>query len=277
MSAASSKKKKPQPTKPASATDKPAAPHYFEADSGHEAFAVKLKRFLQGQDDADTARRMKRRQRGIMVLAIALGIAAMGVMAMMADHDSFIFLFIGAFFVAAFAVNDLMESYAKHDELARARQVEAFFDRLRPDLHPRTTVSSRLHLGEATDTPHERSANSPYSGAPKRWYRHKWLSLRWAFVDGNFLYLELTDLVKTKSGAEIRREFQVKGYMLVNPEVYQPVSDLDVSTLPVVVKKTDKGDQLWFGGYLSTHDDLLPALQSMYKSLTPRRGEMRSA
>lgn len=255
----------------------PAAPIVFETDSGQKAFASKLRRFLQALDQVDTLRRKKRRRRGLLLLPAALLLIFLWVMAFIAGHPIVIVFFMGAVLIGAIAVTDLKASFTRHDELARAKQVQAFFERLRQDLHPHTKVKCRVDLGEATAQIPERSGNSPYSGASKLWFRHPWLTLRWAFADGNHLSLTLIDLVKTKSGTEIRREHRVKGHLRVNPAIYGEARDLQLRRLQFTSQQGEHGTDLWFWGTLKSHDELLVELQALYSCLTSHQGARQTA
>jgi hypothetical protein len=249
----------------------------LKVDSGHQAFAVKLKGFLHAHDEDDKQRRRTKGRWAIAVLAGVVALGYLGYLGLMNDIGFAPLAFVAAIITLVFGLNLLFEANAKHDELARARQVEAFFDAVRPDLHPRTTVKSRIDLGEATDTSPERHGTSPYSGASKHWYRHTWLDLRWAFADGNYLSLSLTDLVKTKSGSEIRREHQVKGELWINPDVYRDVRKVRLRSLKMTMRKTDKGWHIWFWGVLKSHDDLIQELKLLNAALEPLRGVSASA
>lgn len=251
-------------------------PRKLEVDTGHEAFAVKLKRFLAAQDDAHREACRKSRERAFGVFVLALVAGYFGLQGL--KHDDWrIILMMVAFIGVIGAIGLLLSSFAKHDELQRANTVEAFFTGLRRDLHPRTAVKGQIDLGEATDTPTYRTGTSPYSGATKRWHRHKWLNLRWAFADGNLLRLELIDLVKTKGGTEIRREHQVKGWLHVSDRVYRAVGTPQLTHLKATSTPVEGGWMIWFWGYLKSHDALVHELREVYKALEPGRARRHSA
>lgn len=252
-------------------------PRKLEVDTGHEAFAVKLKRFLADQDEAHklACRRQRERAVGFMVAAVVVGFFGLQGMRYAEWH---VILVMAAFFGGLFAFGSLVSSFfSRHDELQRARGVQAFFTGLRCDLHPRTAVKGQLDLGEATDMPTYRTGTSPYSGATKRWHRHKWLNLRWAFADGNLLRLELIDLVKTKGGTEIRREHQVKGWLHVSDRVYRAVGTPRLTYLKATSTPVEGGWMIWFWGYLKSHDALALELREVYKALEPGHARRHSA
>ena len=246
----------------------PSAQHLFEAETNREAFEVKLKRFLGAQDEAHRRRMDKLRTIAMVFLLATAGSGYLFYKNIRSDDEAVV-LFIVTLILGIVSLVFFFKSRARHDELDRARDIEGMYRALRDDLHPRTRITSRLDLSEVTEGTPERQANSPYSGAVKRWYRHAWLDFGWAFADGNLLRLELIDLVKTKSGAEIRREHQVKGHLKVNGRVYRAVGPSEELQLRTATKPLKDGFMVYFWGTVETHDDLLNELKLLYGALDP--------
>lgn len=247
---------------------KQAAHRMLDVKTSHEAFAVKLQSFLGTQDDAIKRDIQNKRMVGMAIAAAGVGL---GYLATRTNEDYVVFLFLGAVVLVVTGLFVFFAGSDKLDELKRAQDAQRLFAAMRADLHPRTVVKSRLDFSEATDYPHERTAPSPYSRAEKKWYRHPWLHFEWAFADGNLLALDLIDLVKTKSGAEIRRRHQVRGVLRVNDRVYRAVGKFRCEKLKVTSQPTKGGWLVWFGGYVNSLDDLLPELERLYRSLSAVR------
>jgi hypothetical protein len=255
----------------------PDHPRHLRVDGGHTAFAVKLRAFLEAEDQAH-----RREQRRARTWGLGFGLfGLLGVPLIMKLGDSdWVFvpiIVIGIGFIGA--IFNLIGAFDQHDELVRGKEIQAAFDRLKVDFHPKTPIKGEVDIGEATDTPTERTATSPYSGATKRYYRHTWLDLRWAFADGNLLALSITDLVKTKAGSEIRREHQLRGLLRVNPGVYRASAEpnpVGVSGLRVMTAEHDGATHIYFWGTIDGMADVMPAIEQVYRQVKPVGGDRQT-
>jgi hypothetical protein len=247
----------------------------LKVDGSYEAFAIKLNAFLTGPE---IERKHKRKVRAVCFVLAGLGVVGGFILFGRSDLELMgVGLFIAGMICIALG---MFFGPDAHDEAAEGRRVEAALKRLKPDLHPRTPIKGLLDFGEATQREAEHTARSPYSGKLKKYFRHTWLSLRWGFTDGNVIALSVTDLVKTKSGGEIRREHQVRGRLSLNPAVYAWAHGdrvLTTGTLKVLPVQEDGKTHLLFWGTLSSLDALYPTLESVYATFRPEsRGDRQA-
>lgn len=141
-----------------------------------------------------------------------------------------------------------------------------------PDVHARSPLLGFRDMGQAHDTKPERSAKSPHSGATKTYHRHHWGQLFWAFADGNMLALNVVDKVKYKSGAEVKREHQVRGRLAVNPHRYDTggwPERLSVAGLTIRPVRHGGRTHLLMSGTVARIEDLPEVLTAIYRRLTP--------
>ena len=180
----------------------PGAELVFTFDGPRGTIAPKLAAFLAGHKHMGERHVQRAWAIGLGGLAAAIAL----------------FLFAGPIFAGIAAVACLVglfwslgSVWELEEMLDRGGDVHHAFVELLDDIHPRARVRGRVDLSQVTDGESYRSRTSPYSGATKLDYRHRWFELRAPLVDGGCLALELTSLAKVKSNTTIRRELQLRG------------------------------------------------------------------
>lgn len=129
-----------------------------------------------------------------------------------------------------------------------------------PELHPKGKVVGEIDLREASRAcSAERTAKSPYSGATKAYYRHRWFRLAGQLADGAPFAIEATSLVKTKGGGVVRKTLQVRGRFVA---LGGQLDDFYAfNRLRAVGSTRDGRSEVLFWGTVGALDEIVPDLQ----------------
>lgn len=151
--------------------------------------------------------------------------------------------------------------------------VQALLRALADDWAARLPLDGTLDLREASvAVSSERSATSPYSGASKLYYRHPWFRAAGRLVDGSVLAIEGIALVKTKSGAVIRTQQQLKGRLrpgtLLKAHTWR--GERSFGRLQAVVSRDAGTPEVLFWAPVTHMDEVLPDLEALVWALAGR-------
>ena len=165
-------------------------------------------------------------------------------------------------------------SASEVDQQARQELAIAMLAGWAQDVHPRARCQFALDLGPARRMRPYRFATSPSSKALKTWHRHRWARFAWATACGSLLVVELIDKVKYKSGAEVKREAVLRGWLVPNEAVWHASAleePFQAGRLRVVPREVEGQRVLAFRAVVGGPEDTAEAIAGLYEALAQRR------
>ena len=262
---------------PVAASAKAEAPQRTTARGSVEACRVKLAGVLAVQRAERKARHqtVQRRFWQIAPLLVAappvIGYAAEGREALIGG------LFMAAVFAGIAALVRFSLKYmATQEEAHSARYdyVQGLLAAWQADAHPRARFEARVDFAPALGVVPYRFANSPSSKALKTWHRHRWARFAWATACGSLLVVELIDKVKYKSGAEVKREAVLRGWLVPNEAVWHASAleePFQAGRLRVVPREVEGQRVLAFRAVVAGPEDTAETIAGLYEALARRR------
>jgi hypothetical protein len=144
---------------------------------------------------------------------------------------------------------------------------------LRDDTGRKGRVVGWLDLTGAQQRSKQAHTGRTRSGKPKVYYRDPWFQVKIKLADGNLLRLALVDKVKTKSGWVAGHVTQIKGKLVLNPDLY-PLTALLSGTPPLqTATLTEQNGSILFNalaqpGEVPVHR-ILATVKYIYNHLEP--------
>ncbi len=238
----------------------------FELAATPAVFKAKTRAFFTSHREAREAKARKYRAMSGPLIGVGVVASVIAVGAALFDFPVGLFgLFIGIpGLIGGIIARVTAQNLEANPEAAP--DVQTMLKAVQPEFHPKGTIRLSLDLREASEaTEPERSTTSPYSGASKRYYRHRWLRIAGPLADGRPFALEATTLAKTKSGATIRTTLQVRGRLAVGrggldgPRCFGPLTAMGV--------KRNGRPEVIFWGEVGDMDDFVPALRELGEAI----------
>lgn len=242
------------------------ASEVFELAATPAVFKAKSRAFFAGHRQAREARARKYRAMSgpLITVGVVASVASLGATLLVSEVGLFGLLLGIPSLVGGIMTRVSAQNLEANPEAAP--DVQTLLQAVQPEFHPKGTVSLKLDMREAsTAVQPERSTTSPYSGAAKRYYRHRWLRIAGPLADGSKFALEATTLEKTKSGASIRKSLQVRGRLtlrgkgLKGPRHFGPLTAMGVTR--------DGRSEVIFWGQVGDMDDFVPALRELGQAI----------